>query len=326
MYPAFKASRLDPIEALNCGNHDQPSSIWLIAIAPAVGGARVVCGGGARRRRRRQPPAPSTAGSARTSGKPSRSWSKDGPGARPEDRDENLRIAPNPGADRLAGSLTPEYDAGILLPRGTRHEEVYDAASIQKRRSRRSQRLPARRQLASAILADAGMINRFGKVDEGTTVTDFDEEEIARKHTLSASLAYAEWNKQKINLIDTPGIGNFLADALAALQRRRRRARRRRRGRPASWSRPRRCGRAAEELGAAAAWSSSTASTASAPASSGRWRRCAKLVQPHGHPDPAADRRGKRLPRRRRSGVEEGVRASRPTAAASSPRAPFRPT
>jgi elongation factor G len=62
------------------------------------------------------------------------------------------------------------------------------------------------------------MVNRFGKVDDGTTVTDFDEEEIARKHTLSASLAYAEWNKVKINLIDTPGIGNFLSDARAALQ------------------------------------------------------------------------------------------------------------
>src|SRR3954467_329353 len=73
-------------------------------------------------------------------------------------------------------------------------------------------------QLASAILAVAGMVNRFGKVDEGTTVTDFDEEEIARKHTLSASLAFAEWNKQKINIIDTPGIGNFLSDARAALQ------------------------------------------------------------------------------------------------------------
>ena len=50
-------------------------------------------------------------------------------------------------------------------------------------------------QLTSAILSDSGMINRFGKVDDGTTVTDFDEEEVARKHTLSASLAYAEWNK-----------------------------------------------------------------------------------------------------------------------------------
>jgi len=67
------------------------------------------------------------------------------------------------------------------------------------------------------MLTDAGMVNRFGKVDDGTTVTDYDEEEIARKHTLSASLAFAEWNKQKINLIDTPGMGNFFADSTAAL-------------------------------------------------------------------------------------------------------------
>src|ERR1700682_3634482 len=94
--------------------------------------------------------------------------------------------------------------------------KVYDAATI------RNVALvvhagAGKTQLASAILSDTGMINRFGKVDEGTTVTDFDEEEITRKHTLSASLAYAEWNKQKINLIDTPGIGNFLSDARAAL-------------------------------------------------------------------------------------------------------------
>ncbi|HEX4916188.1 MAG TPA: elongation factor G, partial [Vicinamibacterales bacterium] len=60
-------------------------------------------------------------------------------------------------------------------------------------------------------------VNRLGKVDEGNTVTDYDEEEISRKHTLSASLAYAEWNKTKINFIDTPGFGNFFADARAAL-------------------------------------------------------------------------------------------------------------
>ena len=72
-------------------------------------------------------------------------------------------------------------------------------------------------QLTSAALSVAGMVNRFGKVDEGTTVTDYDEEEISRKHTLSAALAYAEWNKHKINFIDTPGVGNFLGDARAAL-------------------------------------------------------------------------------------------------------------
>jgi elongation factor G len=73
-------------------------------------------------------------------------------------------------------------------------------------------------QLVSAVLFDAGMVNRLGKVDEGNTVTDYDEEEIARKHTLSASLAYAEWNKTKINLIDTPGFGNFFSDARAAMR------------------------------------------------------------------------------------------------------------
>ena len=73
-------------------------------------------------------------------------------------------------------------------------------------------------QLVSALLLDAGAVNRFGKVDEGTTVTDYDEEAIARKHTLAASAAYLEWNKQKINVIDTPGMGNFLTDAKAALR------------------------------------------------------------------------------------------------------------
>jgi elongation factor G len=94
--------------------------------------------------------------------------------------------------------------------------KVYDAASI-RNVALVGHSGSGKTQLASAILSVAGMINRFGKVDDGTTVTDFDEEEIARKHTLSASLAYAEWNKHKINLVDTPGMGNFFADARAAL-------------------------------------------------------------------------------------------------------------
>jgi elongation factor G len=73
-------------------------------------------------------------------------------------------------------------------------------------------------QLVAALLFAAGATPRLGRVDDGTTVTDNDDEEIARKHTLSASLAFAEWNKLKINIIDTPGMGNFLADARAALR------------------------------------------------------------------------------------------------------------
>jgi elongation factor G len=95
--------------------------------------------------------------------------------------------------------------------------KVYDAANI-RNVALVGHSGSGKTQLASAALFDAGTINRFGKVDDGTTVTDFDEEEVARKHTLSASLAYAEWNKTKINFIDTPGIANFLADARAALR------------------------------------------------------------------------------------------------------------
>src|SRR5688572_21790348 len=73
-------------------------------------------------------------------------------------------------------------------------------------------------QLVSTLLFAAGAVNRIGRVDEGTTVTDFDDEEIARKHTLSSSLAYAEWQKTKINIIDTPGFANFLSDARSALR------------------------------------------------------------------------------------------------------------
>ena len=94
--------------------------------------------------------------------------------------------------------------------------KVYDAASIRNVAVAGHGGF-GKTQLVSALLLDAGMVNRLGRVDDGTTTTDYDEEEIARKHTLSASLAYAEWNKTKINLIDTPGFGNFFADARAAL-------------------------------------------------------------------------------------------------------------
>ncbi|HEV2425843.1 MAG TPA: elongation factor G [Terriglobia bacterium] len=72
-------------------------------------------------------------------------------------------------------------------------------------------------QLVSALLFAAGMVNRLGKVDDGTSVTDYDEEEIQRKFTVSVALAYAEWGKTKINFIDTPGYNIFLHETEAAL-------------------------------------------------------------------------------------------------------------
>jgi elongation factor G len=72
--------------------------------------------------------------------------------------------------------------------------------------------------LISAILFDAGATNRLGRVEDGNTPTDYDDEEIDRKTTISAKLAVAEFNKHKINLLDTPGFGNFVQEARGVLR------------------------------------------------------------------------------------------------------------
>ncbi len=71
--------------------------------------------------------------------------------------------------------------------------------------------------LVAGALFASGATNRLTRVDEGNTLTDFDEEEVARKLTISTAIAAAEWNKKKINLIDTPGFNTFLIDTQAAL-------------------------------------------------------------------------------------------------------------
>jgi elongation factor G len=67
--------------------------------------------------------------------------------------------------------------------------------------------------LVSAMLYTAGATQRLGRVDDGTTVTDYDEEEVARQMSISAGLAYAEWGKSKINLVDVPGFNMFVHEA-----------------------------------------------------------------------------------------------------------------
>ncbi|MCC6163131.1 MAG: elongation factor G [Acidobacteria bacterium] len=73
-------------------------------------------------------------------------------------------------------------------------------------------------QLISALLFTAGATTRLGRVDDGTAPTDFDEEAIARKHTLAATPAWLDWQGTKINVVDTPGFGNFLGETGAALR------------------------------------------------------------------------------------------------------------
>lgn len=72
--------------------------------------------------------------------------------------------------------------------------------------------------LAEAMLFDAKMVNRLGKVDDGSSNLDYEPDEISRKLTINASVAYAEWKKHKINIVDIPGDINFIGDAKGALR------------------------------------------------------------------------------------------------------------
>jgi len=71
--------------------------------------------------------------------------------------------------------------------------------------------------LAAAMLFTAGATTRLTRVDEGNAPTDFDEEEVARKISISAAIAPVEWKKNKLNLVDTPGFNSFLYETKAAL-------------------------------------------------------------------------------------------------------------
>src|SRR4051794_16391440 len=72
--------------------------------------------------------------------------------------------------------------------------------------------------LVTQLLFNAGAITRLGRIDDGTTVTDFDQDEIDRKHSISTAIAFAEWQNTKINFIDTPGFGIFVMEARTALR------------------------------------------------------------------------------------------------------------
>jgi elongation factor G len=71
--------------------------------------------------------------------------------------------------------------------------------------------------LISAMLYTAGSTPRLGRVDDGTATTDYDDEEIARQMSVAASMAYVEWDKTKINLLDTPGFNMFVHEAKMVL-------------------------------------------------------------------------------------------------------------
>src|SRR6058998_32355 len=72
--------------------------------------------------------------------------------------------------------------------------------------------------LVEALLFTAGAMTRLGKVDDGSTTTDFDPDEIKRKISINTAVAYCDWKGHRITLVGTPGYGDFIADARAALR------------------------------------------------------------------------------------------------------------
>jgi elongation factor G len=72
--------------------------------------------------------------------------------------------------------------------------------------------------VAEAMVYISGISDRLGKVGDNSSFFDFDPEEMNKGHSLNASLAFLEWDKKKINLIDTPGGGGFIGDTAAALR------------------------------------------------------------------------------------------------------------
>jgi elongation factor G len=70
---------------------------------------------------------------------------------------------------------------------------------------------------AEAIVYNAGASNRFGKVDDGTSVSDYSEDEIERKVSISASILSFKYSNKRINIIDAPGYADFMGEILSAL-------------------------------------------------------------------------------------------------------------
>ncbi|MBI4638071.1 MAG: GTP-binding protein, partial [Candidatus Rokubacteria bacterium] len=72
--------------------------------------------------------------------------------------------------------------------------------------------------LVEALLFATGALTRLGRVDDGSTTTDFDPDEIKRKISINTAVAYGDWKGHRINFVDTPGYGDFIADARAGLR------------------------------------------------------------------------------------------------------------
>lgn len=72
--------------------------------------------------------------------------------------------------------------------------------------------------ISELLLFTAGEINRIGKIEEGNTTSDFNQNEIDRQISIAASPLHIDWNNNKINIIDTPGFPDFIGQVISSLQ------------------------------------------------------------------------------------------------------------
>ena len=72
--------------------------------------------------------------------------------------------------------------------------------------------------LSEAMLFTAGEISRLGKVDAGSTTSDYDPDEVKRKISINLSLLPCQWQDKKVNIIDTPGYADFAGEVRAAIR------------------------------------------------------------------------------------------------------------
>ncbi len=72
--------------------------------------------------------------------------------------------------------------------------------------------------LSEAMLFNMGVVNRLGRIDDGTTTSDYDSAEIERQISLKVSLLNGQWQDHHLNIIDTPGYADFISEAKAALR------------------------------------------------------------------------------------------------------------
>ena len=72
--------------------------------------------------------------------------------------------------------------------------------------------------ISELLLFTGGEINRIGKIEEGNTTSDFNQNEVERQISILASPLHIEWNNTKINFLDTPGFPDFIGQVISSLQ------------------------------------------------------------------------------------------------------------